>query len=121
MVAPFYSADTVDCGGETYTLVINIQAIMAAEKAAGMGLLDILGSMDGSLRIGGMAALLWGLLRAKHSDVTLDEAAGLMFEHGTEITPKLTELVSAALPKAKAKAKDENPPKPRRGTGKPSS
>lgn len=123
MVAPFYNERMVDCEGGKYTLVINIPAIIAAEQAAGMGLLEILGAMGGGgFRIGGMAAILWGMMRAKHPDVSLDEAGALLFTHGDKLTPVITDLVREALPKAKGKPSAENPPpRPRRGTGKASS
>lgn len=117
-MAGFYASEQVDCGGDKFTLVIDISAIDVFERKADIGFLSAFQKLEkGDIRIGTMSWLLWALLRAKHSDVSLNDAGAMLFEHGEAISAAITSVVEAAFPKAE-EAKDENPPKRQRGTGK---
>jgi hypothetical protein len=85
----FKSTETVELGGEEYTLAIDIEIIDALEDEFDVGFDQILQATVGKGRIGKTTRLLRGRLMEK-------------------IVPD-------------QEAKDENPPKARRGTGASSS
>ncbi len=116
MVRAFRANETLNLGGEDYTLAIDIATIDAIEDDFDSSFDELLKKVgSGSVRMGKMARLLRGLLLANHPAITLDEVGGLVFKHGAAITGGLERLFVKAWPQAEAKG--ENPPKARRGTG----
>lgn len=119
----FYNEEAVQVDGETYRLVINFRAIDATESLlGGVPFNDVLEELSsGKQRLGVIGKVLWGMLREHHPDVTLDQAASLMFgETGVAAGMAVHKLLEAAFPVAEpGKPKGKNPPK-RRGASKPS-
>lgn len=85
--------------GRKFTLVLNHEALIAAEglygKPLGQTLVDVYQGFAGALR-----ALLWAALQANHKDVTLAEAAQLVFDHGETVASALNAATEAASPDA---------------------
>lgn len=130
MPQAFYHERVIDHDGEKLRLVINFKGIDATEQLfGGRGYDSILDELqEDDCPIGTTGRVVWGLLREHHPEVTIDEAASLLFgETGVKIGLALSELLPAAFP-ATEKAKGANPPKPRgrsrhstRGGAKPGS
>jgi hypothetical protein len=100
MVAPFYGERTVDIDGEAYSLVINFRAMAAMETHRPM--MELLAEMGGQrVSISTMAIILWGLLRARHNDLSEDHAVAMLMSHGGEVGAAINELLQSAFPAAK--------------------
>lgn len=113
MLKPFYNEEAVAVGDETYRLVLNFRAIDATETLLGYAFpkaLSLLSRDDTPLNVAGK--FLWGLMREHHPEVTLDQAAGLMFgETGLLVGLAVRRLLDASFPSAddEGKATDKNP------------
>jgi hypothetical protein len=125
MLRPFYNEEQVNIGTteepEILTLVFNFRAIDAIETLTGEQMDAVAREvLSGEPRLSVTGKVLWGLLREQHSDATLDQAAGLMFdkERSVPVGLAMGQLLLRAF-NIETKAKDENPPK-RRGASKPS-
>jgi hypothetical protein len=126
-MTPFHNEATVEVDGRELRLVLDIAAIDAVERKADTGFPTLFNRIAaGDVRVGQMAALLWGLLRRKHPQIDFEEAGALAIAHGKAIGPAILELVASAFPDSKEGEAGgrENPPKaarkPPRGTGKSS-
>lgn len=113
----FYHEGQVEVDGETLHLVCNFRALDVIESVTGekmSGILPQLVDPPHSL----VGKVLWGLLREKHEDVTLDQAAGVAFGDGGE---KVGLVMGDVLRRAFniGAEKKPNPPK-RRGTSRSS-
>jgi hypothetical protein len=118
----FYHEQQVVVEGETLTLVINFRALDSIESMLDKSWEEIwpdLGAAKPKLSLVGK--VLWGLLREKHAEMTLDQTASLMFgDTGVAIGFAVDKLIRAAFaPSEGEKAGAKNPPK-RRGASKPS-
>ena len=122
----FYDEEVVEAGDTKLTLAIDFRAIDIIEGLAGgpgeivpmPTVLAWLFTPPASIGLSGK--VLWALLRRHHDDVSLDQAAGLMFhkEHGPKVGQAIDRLLSRAFNLVdETKAKDKNPPK-RRGASK---
>jgi hypothetical protein len=113
----FYHEGQVEVDGETLHLVCNFRAIDCIESVTGEKMSNILPQLvDPPFSLVGK--VLWGLLREKHQDVTLDQAAGVGFgEDGSKVGLVMGDVLRRAF--NIGEAKDENPPK-RRGASKTS-
>src|SRR5687768_8166297 len=109
----FYHEGQVEVDGETLHLVCNFRAIDAIESLTEQKMTDILPQLvDPPFALVGK--VLWGLLREKHENVTLDEAAGVGFgPDGAKVGLVMGDVLRRAF-NIGEEAKDENPPK-RRG------
>ena len=115
---PFYHEGQLQVDGETLHLVCNFRAIDVIESVTAQKMSEILPQLtDPSYTLVGK--VLWGLLREKHEDVTLDDAAGVAFgPSGPAVGVVMGDVLSRAF-NIGAEAKGANPPK-RRGASKTS-
>lgn len=122
MLRPFYNEEQVKLDEETsLRLVFNFRAIDAIETLTGESMDAVAREvLSGEPRLSVTGKVLWGMLREHHSDATLDEAAGLMFdkERAAPVGLAMGQLLLRAF-NIETKAKGENPPK-RRGASKTS-
>lgn len=125
-LAAFCDEELVEAGQDKVRLAIDFRAIDIIEHIIGdegqitsMPLVvSMLFADPPPLSVSGK--VLWALLRRHHDQVTLDEAAGLMFgPHGGKVAEAMLTLLLRAMNLGDAKAKDENPPK-RRGASETS-
>lgn len=126
-IVAFYDEEPLEACGESLTLAIDFKTIDVVEHIAGRDgqiiqfpvVVSMLYADPPPLSTSGK--LLWALLRRHHEEITMDQAAGLMFsEHGNRVAEAMLKLINRAMnigePK---KEKDANPTK-RRGASKPS-
>lgn len=115
---PFYHEGQVEVEGETLHLVCNFRAIDVIESVTGEKMDAVLPQLaDPPFALVGK--VLWALLREKHENVTLDEAAGVGFgPHGAAVGLVMGDVLRRAF--NIGGQEDENPPK-RRGRSKTSS
>lgn len=118
--------------GQTFYLVVDMNAFAEAEDAADMGVDDLLralspqvdatGKVTKAPRLKHLGAMLFGALRARHPDVTLPEAIRLL--NATGAGEAIGKALTAAMPKAapsaegKVQASDGTGTRPKR-TGQP--
>jgi hypothetical protein len=116
MVNAFKATETVRCGDVDYTLAIDIEIIDALEDEFDLGFDELMKQVASKGRVGKTSRLLRGLLSRNHPDLTLDDVGALAMSYGDELGIGMERLFTKASPEAE-EAKDENPPKARRGTG----
>lgn len=119
---PFYNEESVVVGEDNYRLVLDFRALDAIEGVTGNSFNTTLEEITGDApKLGTIGRVLWGLLREHHSEITLDQAASLMFgDSGLLIGIAVQNLLEAAFNSAPTeKAKGKNPPKAR-GASAPS-
>lgn len=103
-------------GGRELTLVLDHEALIAAEAAYGKPLIatmiDAIGGFAGACR-----CVLYGALRAHHPDVTLAEATTIFMAEMDTVQKALEAAAVASAPKAdKAEGKKRaRPPRARAG------
>lgn len=122
MLRPFSDEELVEIGGEKLRLVLNFKAIDVIEGLADQPMPVVLVQFFSSPSpMGLQGKVLWALLREAHPEVTLDEAAGVMFsEHANRAGQAVSDLLQRAFNLGEPKKeKGKNPPKPR-GASKPS-
>ena len=97
--------------GRTLTLVMDFEALIAAEAAYGKPLavlmVDALGGYVGASR-----AILFGALRTRHPEITLRAAAEMLASDGAAVEAALDAASAAAFPEAAAEGGDEKNPPP---------
>lgn len=115
----FYDEELVEAGADKIRLAIDFRAIDTIEHIVGDGgqitsmplVVSMLFADPIPLSVSGK--VLWALLRRHHEQVTLDEAAGLMFgPHGGKVGQAMLTLLLRAMNLGEVEAKDENPPVP---------
>lgn len=112
---PFYAEQTVVVDGEPLTLAIDFAAIDATERLSeGRPYNEILDELQKpDCPIGTTGRVVWGLLRKHHREMTIDQAASLLFgENSVIVGAAVSELLNAAFPTVE-KAKAKGPRKPR--------
>ncbi len=121
MLTAFYHEAQVQVGDDSLRLVVNMRTIDATEQLVGESMPTILGQVlgaDPSFALVGK--VVWGLLREHHPEVSLDQAAGLMFgEPGKAVGLVIGDLFRRAFHIGEEAEKPANPRK-RRGASKPS-
>lgn len=126
MLTAFYDEEALSVGDHSLRLAIDFRAIDVIEHLAGEAgsitpmpeVVALLFADPPPLSIAGK--VLWGLLRRHHEDITLDQAAGLMFsEHGDRVAMAMLSLLLRAMNLEEKKEPAKNPPK-RRGASKTS-
>lgn len=122
-LVPFYHEAQATVGDTSLRFVLNFRTIDAIEGLVGSPMPAILPEIvTGSAGFSLVGKVLWGLLREHHPDVTLDQAAGLMFSDekvAAEIGVAIGDLFRRGFKIGDEKAKEENPRK-RRGASKAS-
>jgi hypothetical protein len=107
-------------GGDKLTLVCDFYTIEVVQGVTGQNwdeILPLLFTGDRAL----LVKVLYGLLRKRHQDITIDEAAAVSFDcDQTVLGATVADVIKRACNLADGEeAKDENPPK-RRGRSKSS-
>lgn len=83
--------------GRKYTLVIDMEALIEAESAYGKPLQQMM--QDAAARfVGALRAILFGAMRAKHPDVTLRDASGIIMSDAEAVGTALSAAVGAGFP-----------------------
>lgn len=111
---------TVD--GTPITLRLDFRAITVMEGALQSDMPSIVANFrSGRPQLSVLGQMLWAMTREHHPDITLDQAAGIMFADDAEkVGFALDALLERAFPLVTEDRKAKNPPKPR-GRSKPSS
>lgn len=111
----FGNEEQVTVDGETLTLRLDFRAITIMEGALQSDMPSIVANFrSGRPQLSVLGQMLWAMLREHHSEVTLDQAAGLMFaKEAAKIGFALDALLERAFPLATEDRKPANPPKPR--------
>jgi hypothetical protein len=123
MAAPYGKA-SAEIGGRDYTLVFNFGAMAAIENHPYGAPFQTLatelspnedGSPKADVKLSTAALLLWGCLRAKHANISFDQAGEMLLgDDASNAIGGLMECLSNAFPQGDV----ENPPKrAKAGTG----
>ena len=83
--------------GRTLTLVLDFEALVAAETAYGKPLAMTLADANAGF-VGATRSLLFGTLQAKHPEMTLREATGIFMSDGDAVSAALEAASVAAYP-----------------------
>lgn len=102
---------TVRIDGQDYTFRFSINAICELEELTGLPVTMVIGEVERGY-IKAMRAIIWAGLRARHSDVTLDQAGdlaeALIAERGMDGAGLVVgNALVAAFPDASAEATDD--------------
>ena len=109
----FYHEGQVEVEGEPLHLVCNFRAIDVIESVTGQKMSEILPQLiDPPHAL--LGKVVWGLLREKHENITLDEAAAVAFSDD----PALGVVVGDVLRRAFNIGEQKSDPPKRRGTSK---
>lgn len=99
--------------GTELVLVLDFEALIQAEAAAGKPLARLLAEAKAGF-FGAYRCLLFGALRRHHADITMQDAAEIFMQNGDAATEALGRATELAFP-AEDK-EDKNPPaRPRAG------
>jgi hypothetical protein len=103
--------------GEALTLVCDFYAIDVVESVTGQRWDDIVPQLADPPRALAVK-VLYGLLRKRHDQITLDEAAGVSYDKNSiALWAVVGDVIRRACNMSDGETKDENPPK-RRGRSK---
>jgi len=119
MANPLRGEVALEVEGQTYTLCLDINAIIEVENLLDIGIAEVAGlfSEPENLRAGHVRALLWATLQRHHPHIELRKAGELIGIVGlAEVIDRLGEALAAAFP-SKEGEHSRRPPT-RAGTGK---
>lgn len=102
--------------GTHLTLVFDMEAMIEAEGAYGKPMLTMVGDASVGF-IGAIRAMLYGALRAHHSDLSLKDVSEMLRENTEVITDALAKAHDAAMPASNG-VSAEGKAAPRRRPGK---
>lgn len=106
--------------GRSFTLVLDMEALLAAEEVYGHPLARVLADVDKGF-LGAKRALFAGALRAHHPTVTAKDALDLIGQDAEAVTLALNAAILAGMGQPAEGKQPANPPKARaRGTSKSS-
>ncbi len=92
---PFYHEAQIALSEDfTLHLVINLASTDRLERLLGKSIAEVIGEMMASVSV--MTKVLWGVTREYHSDLTLDQVAGIILPGDLE-KQELAEAVVATL------------------------
>jgi hypothetical protein len=96
----FGEEEQVTVGGEAITLRLDFRAITIMEGALQSDMLSIIRNMrSGRAQLSVLGQMLYACTREHHSDITLDQAAGIMFApEAKKIGFALDRLMEKILP-----------------------
>jgi hypothetical protein len=112
MANPHKGEASLTVGEAQYTLVFDINGLCEVESLLGLSINQILGRME-SLTV--VRALVWGGLRAKHPEITLNEAGAMVEAIGG--AGAALEAVGRGLAGAMPDPKEGVGSRPRKGAG----
>ena len=107
----FGDEQQVQVGEETLTLRLDFRAITIMEGSLQSDMPTIVANFrSGRPQLSVVGQMLWAILREHHPEVTLDQAAGLMFsKEAAKIGFALDALLERSFPLAEDKAEDKKP------------
>lgn len=112
----FGCEEQVTVGGEALTLRLDFRAITIMEGALQSDMPSIVANFrSGRPQLSVLGQMLWAMLREHHSDVTLDQAAGIMF---ADDAAKAGFAMDALLERAFPLPTTENKPNPQKRRGR---
>lgn len=97
--------------GRTFTLVLDFEALVAAETAYGKPLAQTLADANDGF-VGATRSLLFGALQAKHPEITPRDATGIFMSDGAAVSAALEAASVAAYP---AEDRETGKARPQRG------
>lgn len=111
----FGEEEQVTVDGEPLTLRLDFRAITIMEGALQSDMPSIVANFrSGRPQLSVLGQMLWAMLREHHSEVTLDQAAGMMFaKDAAKVGFALDSLLGRAFPLPTEDRKVKNPPKQR--------
>lgn len=117
----FGEEEQVTVGDDTLTLRLDFRAITVMEGALQSDMPSIVANFrSGRPQLSVLGQLLWAITREHHADITIHQAAGLMFHKDADkIGFALDALLERAFPLVTEDRKKPNPPK-RNGRSKTS-
>lgn len=117
----FGEEEQVTVDGQALTLRLDFRAITIMEGALQSDMPSIVANFrSGRPQLSVLGQMLWAMLREHHSEVTLDQAAGIMFaKDAAKVGFALDALLERAFPLPTEDRKPANPRK-RRGRSKSS-
>ncbi|WP_052731802.1 GTA-gp10 family protein [Devosia geojensis] len=119
MVNPLRGEVALEVEGETYTLCLDINAIIEVENLLDIGIAEVAGlfSEPGRVRAGYVRAMLWAALQRHHPHIELRMAGDLLVKVGlARVIETLGETLDAAFPSEEGEHR-RHPPTTA-GTGK---
>lgn len=107
----FGDEQQVQVGEETLTLRLDFRAITIMEGSLQSDMPTIVANFrSGRPQLSVLGQMLWAILREHHPEVTLDQAAGLMFsDEAAKIGFALDALLERSFPLADYKPGDKKP------------
>lgn len=100
--------------GRTLTLVLDFEALVAAETAYGKPLAQTLADANAGF-VGATRSLLFGTLQAKHPEMSLREATSIFMSDGEAVSAALEAASIAAYPAEDKESGKAPAARPRRG------
>jgi hypothetical protein len=118
----FGCEEQVTVDGQALTLRLDFRAITIMEGALQSDMPSIVANFrSGRPQLSVLGQMLWAMLREHHPEVTLDQAAGIMFANeAAKVGFALDALLERAFPLPTEDRKPKNPPMKRRGRSKSS-
>ena len=115
----FGEEEQIVIDGEPLTLRLDFRAITIMEGALQSDMPSIVANFrSGRPQLSVLGQMLWAMLREHHSEVTLDQAAGIMFDKdAAKVGFALDALIEKAFPMAEGR-KPKNPPEKKSGRSK---
>lgn len=109
----FGEEEQVTVDGEPLTLRLDFRAITIMEGALETDMPSIVANFrSGRPQLRVLGQMLWAMLREHHSEVTLDQAAGIMFaKNAAKVGFALDALLERVFPLTEGR-KSKNPPRP---------
>lgn len=106
-------------GGRKLTLVFDMDGLIEAEGTYGKPLAQMLADASAGF-MGAVRAMLFGALRARHSDLTLGDVSAMLADNTQAISDALGAAYSKAMPDPAGDASAEGKAAPTRQRGKTS-
>lgn len=91
--APLILADK-----RAFTLVFDMDALIEAESAYGKPMHKLAADASAGF-LGAMRAMLYGAMRARHPDVSLEDVSQIILEDTLSVTTALTKALELSMPK----------------------
>lgn len=96
--------------GRSLTLVLDFEAMVAAEGAYGKPIGALMADAAAGF-VGAVRAMLYGTLRARHPDLTLSDATGIFLANGEAVSAAIERAALASFPEA-GEDRDASGPSP---------
>lgn len=94
MANPQKGEVALNAGDKTYSIRFSTNALASIEDVLDMGVSEVIGAMQGSVKIGTLRAVLWGGLQSSHKGTSLLDAGDIIDAAGVAVA---SEAISKAL------------------------